>query len=144
MSQSLERVECLLVFALLHEPSRRLGAEEDQDGEWDGGDECGSELESPCDSSDVLDDCVGTVCQPSYWSVLGETYANPRKIPKAVHNCHPMTKAPRMLAGASSAAYIGTVAAKSQQNPVNHVVDSPLAPIPIPSTNRAAARPSQE
>ena len=33
---------------------------------------------------------------------------NPRKMPKAVHNCQGMTKPPRILAGTFSAAYIGT------------------------------------
>lgn len=60
VSEPLHRVKCLLVLALLHEPSRGFGAEEDQDGKRDGGDECGSELESPGDRSDVLDDGVGT------------------------------------------------------------------------------------
>ena len=69
MSQSLELVECLLVLALLHEPSRGLGAEEDQDSKRDGGDECGTELKSPCDSPDILDNCVGTDYKPSMWRV---------------------------------------------------------------------------
>lgn len=46
----------------------------------------------------------------------------PRKMPKAVHNCHVMTRAPRIEAGAFSAAKIGTVA--------------PLHPIPMPRRRR--------
>lgn len=60
VSELLHRVKCLLVLALLHEPSRRLGAEEDQDSKRDGGDEGGTELESPCDRSDIFDNGVGT------------------------------------------------------------------------------------
>ena len=43
----------------------------------------------------------------------GLTHAKPKKIPNAVHNCQPMTRAPRILAGLISAAYIGTVAAST-------------------------------
>jgi hypothetical protein len=53
----------------------------------------------------------------------------PRKIPKAVHNCHVITSAPRIVAGAFSAANIGTVA--------------PLHPIPIPRSNRVTKSCSQ-
>ena len=35
--------------------------------------------------------------------------ANPIKIPNAVHNCQPMTRAPRIWAGEFSAANTGTV-----------------------------------
>jgi hypothetical protein len=46
----------------------------------------------------------------------------PRKIPKAVHICHDITSAPRILAGEFSAAKIGT--------------DEPFNPIPIPINKR--------
>jgi hypothetical protein len=46
----------------------------------------------------------------------------PRKIPKAVHICHDMTSAPRILAGEFSAAKMGT--------------DEPFKPMPIPISRR--------
>jgi hypothetical protein len=60
VSKSLHRVERLLVLSLFHEPSRRLGAEEDENGERDCRNESGSKLESPSDRSDILHDSVGT------------------------------------------------------------------------------------
>ncbi|KAL8771818.1 MAG: hypothetical protein Q9194_004764 [Teloschistes cf. exilis] len=51
-------------------------------------------------------------------------------IPKAVQTCHCITSAPRIGAGAHSAAYTGTVA--------------DLAPIPKPRTKRAAKRLGQD
>lgn len=48
----------------------------------------------------------------------------PRKIPKATHSCHPMTKLPLMEAGEFSAANTG-------------IVDA-LVPNPIPSNKRQA------
>lgn len=59
VSQLLERDERLLVSTLLHEPSGGLWAKEDQNGEWNGGDKCGSELETPCDISNVFDNGIG-------------------------------------------------------------------------------------
>lgn len=52
-------LESLGVPPLLHEPTRRLGAEVDTDGKEEGGDEGRSELETPSDLADVLDDDVG-------------------------------------------------------------------------------------
>ena len=63
MSDLLHGVESLGVSAFLHEPSRRLWAEENQDSEGYGGDECGSKLESPCDRSDIFDNGIGTELQ---------------------------------------------------------------------------------
>lgn len=51
-------------------------------------------------------------------------------IPKAVQTCHCITSAPRIGAGAHSAAYIGTVA--------------DLAPIPSPRQKRATKRLGQD
>ena len=58
-SQSDHRLPRLLVSVLLHEPSGRLGAEENSNCEREGGDEGGSELQSPGDGSGVLNDDVG-------------------------------------------------------------------------------------
>jgi hypothetical protein len=60
MSEPLEGGEGLLVSTLLHEPSRGLGAEEDEDGERDSGNESRTELKSPSDISNVLDNGIGT------------------------------------------------------------------------------------
>lgn len=126
VSESAHRLVSSRISSLLHEPSGRLGAEEDEDGEREGGDESGSELQSPCDSADVFDSGIGAETEE-------DTEGSPQ-LPSTIESVHvpacelktyPMTRAPLMLAGASSAAYIGTVAA--------------LAPIPIPRTNRTAA-----
>jgi hypothetical protein len=126
VSESAHGLVSSRVSSLLHEPSGRLGAEEDQDGERESGDESGSELQSPCDSADVFDSGIGAETEE-------DTEGSPQ-LPSTIESVHvhacelktyPMTRAPLMLAGASSAAYIGTVAA--------------LAPIPIPRTNRTAA-----
>lgn len=47
------------VAALLHQPTGRLGTHEDHDGERDGGDEGGSELQAPGNVADVFDGGVG-------------------------------------------------------------------------------------
>jgi hypothetical protein len=44
---------------VLHEPARRLGAEEDADREDEGGNERGAELQAPCDLGNVLDNDIG-------------------------------------------------------------------------------------
>jgi hypothetical protein len=44
VSEPAHRLVSSRVSSLLHEPSGRLGAEEDEDGERKGGDESGSEL----------------------------------------------------------------------------------------------------
>jgi hypothetical protein len=46
---------------------------------------------------------------------------NPKRIPKAVHICHDITNAPRILVGAFSAAKIGTEA------PFNPILNAPIS-----------------
>ena len=57
-SQTIHRLETFGVLVVLHEPARRLGAEEDTDEEDKGGDECRPELEAPGDATGVFDDDV--------------------------------------------------------------------------------------
>jgi hypothetical protein len=45
--------------AVFHEPSRRLGTEEDAEHEDKGRDERRAKLQAPCDVARVLDDDVG-------------------------------------------------------------------------------------
>lgn len=45
---------------MFHEPARRLGAEEDADGEDEGGNERRSELEAPCNVTGIFDNDIGT------------------------------------------------------------------------------------
>lgn len=77
MSNLLHGVESLGVSAFLHEPSRRLWAEEDQDSEGNGGDEGGSKLESPCDRPNIFDNGIGTELQ--YISGRTNKEINPRE-----------------------------------------------------------------
>ena len=82
---------------------------------------------------------------------------NPMKIPKAVQSCHPMTRAPRIRAGAISAAYIVTVAAvksatswvaqragKAESWISQETGYTPLAPRPKPMISRTASRACHE
>lgn len=58
-AEAVHGLEALGDLSVLHEPTGRLGAEEDADAEDEGGDEGGSQLETPCDVAGVLDDDVG-------------------------------------------------------------------------------------
>jgi len=57
-TQSSHRLETLSDFSVLHQPTRRFGAEENtahQNERWDEG---RSKLETPCDARDIFDDDV--------------------------------------------------------------------------------------
>lgn len=53
------RLKALGNLSVLHEPTGRLGAEEDTDSENERGDEGGTELKTPGNFASVLDDDVG-------------------------------------------------------------------------------------
>lgn len=52
---------------MFHKPARRLGAEEDADGENEGWNKRGTELEAPCDVASILDNDVGAEAQEDTW-----------------------------------------------------------------------------
>lgn len=58
-SQPLHRSEPLSMLPMLHQPTRRLGAEKDTNTEEERGDKGRAELQAPGDSTGVLDDDVG-------------------------------------------------------------------------------------
>jgi hypothetical protein len=58
-AQFIHGIESLRDLSMFHEPTRRLGTEEDADGEDEGRNECRSELEAPCDGTGILDNNVG-------------------------------------------------------------------------------------
>jgi hypothetical protein len=66
----------------------------------------------------------------------------PSMIPKAVQVCHCITRAPRIFAGAHSAAYTGTVAdCHGRERPADDSLNKPtFGPMPRPRTKRAAKR----
>lgn len=51
------------MFAMLHQPARRLGAEKDTGAQGEGRDECRTELQTPSDITGVLDNDVGAETQ---------------------------------------------------------------------------------
>lgn len=59
-SQTEERVECLVVLSVLHEPTRRFGGEPDTEHEDESGNESGAELKTPGNLAGILDDNVGS------------------------------------------------------------------------------------
>lgn len=62
-SEAAHGSEGLGVLALLHEPTRGLGAEEDAAEEDEGRDKGRAELKTPGDATDVLDDDIGAEAQ---------------------------------------------------------------------------------
>lgn len=62
-AKTVHGAETLGNLSVLHQPTRRLGAEEDADGEEQGGDEGRAELKTPSDLGNVLDDNVGAEAQ---------------------------------------------------------------------------------
>jgi hypothetical protein len=58
-AEAVHGLEALGDLPVLHEPTGRLGAEEDTGAENEGGNEGGAQLETPCDVAGVLDDDVG-------------------------------------------------------------------------------------
>lgn len=58
-SQPLHRSEPLGMLPMLHQPTRRLGAEKDTNTEEKRRDKGGAELQAPGDSAGVLDNDVG-------------------------------------------------------------------------------------
>ena len=132
VSQPLEGLESLLVLAILDEPTGRLGAEVDLGAAKERHDNSRAQNQSPgqvgseatkCDTHDVTDlvkkvlsvfwlsipkekaclDCM------AIWTDGAESVLNAYGdlltiIPKAVQTCHCMTRAPRIRAGAHSAA----------------------------------------
>ena len=64
MSTKLQHgLESLGVAPILHQPSRRLRAEEDADSEDEGRDKSGAKLKTPSNVARVLDDDVGAEAQ---------------------------------------------------------------------------------
>lgn len=59
-SQTEERVECLVVLSVLHEPTRRFRGEPDTEHEDESGNESGAELKTPGNLAGILDDNVGS------------------------------------------------------------------------------------
>lgn len=62
-AQDFHRFESLGDLAVLHEPAGGLGAEEDANHEDEGGDEGRTELETPGNGTDILDNHVGAEAQ---------------------------------------------------------------------------------
>lgn len=65
--QTPHRIVALGDFTMLHEPSRRFGAEEDADAKYEGGDEGRTELKAPGDITSVFDNDVGAKAQKDTW-----------------------------------------------------------------------------
>ena len=94
------------MLAVLHEPTRALGAEEDTTTEDEGWDERGTELETPSDAASVFDNDVGAEAQEDTWGRLsanGSGRVVRSNTPATTHSCQNMTRAPRIRAGAISA-----------------------------------------
>lgn len=109
-------------LALLQEPTRGFGTEEDSEDEGDCWDESGGKLETPSDGASIDKSVVfvsdiswpGRMMPSELLGIcnnrtreMGGTYTRlaqvPRKIPNAVQTCQLITKPPRMLVGAISA-----------------------------------------
>jgi len=58
VTEASQRSKCLRVSVFLHEPSRRFRAKPDEDAQGQSGNEGGTKLKSPCDSTDIDDSDV--------------------------------------------------------------------------------------
>lgn len=139
VSEAEKGAQSMWIAVLLHEPTRRLWAEEDTDRQRKGRDECRPKLQAPRNVARVSD---GDVCDEACKDP--ESCPEPdkperkdsqlaaaakRKHYEKITYCQLMTRAPRIAAGEFSAANIGTV--------------EPFAPMPKPKNKRATKRPCQ-
>lgn len=69
-TQTEERVECLVVLPVLHEPTRRFRGKPDTEHEDEGGNESGGELKTPGDFAGTLDDNIGSETKEDTYSSL--------------------------------------------------------------------------
>lgn len=95
-------------MTLFHEPTRRLGAEEDSQSQEEGGNERRTQLETPGNVTRVLDDDVGgesqeDSCRASISIRCAGRRGDWENLPTTTQSCQNMTRAPRIRAGAISA-----------------------------------------
>lgn len=69
-SQTQERMECLVVLSVLHEPTRRFRGKPNTEHEDEGGNESGGELKTPGDLAGILDDNIGSETKEDTYSSL--------------------------------------------------------------------------